>query len=94
MAIGPNMLNESFMEDVEHYEKKIDQSLATRKVAPNSTVNVDVPSGMSYSHFQILKERYIKAGWGNVTWNSDQREGEWLTFDTKKPTITGNWMDR
>ena len=86
MAIGPNQLNESFMEDVELYEKKIDQSLATRKIAPNSIIFVDVPPGMNSSHFRILKERYIKVGWGDVKWNSDQKEGEWLTFDTKKPS--------
>jgi hypothetical protein len=32
MAIGPNMINKSFMEDVEHYEKKIDQALATKRL--------------------------------------------------------------
>jgi hypothetical protein len=93
MAIGPNQLNETFMAEVDIYEKRIDNQLANLKVAPKSLVNTEVPSGMSYSHFQILKERYLKAGWGDVKWNSDQREGEWLTFDTKKPTYS-SWMDK
>ena len=94
MAIGPNQLNENFMTEVDAFEKRIDSVLSTRKVAPNSSVSIDVPSGMSYSHFQIIKTRYISAGWGDVKWNSDQREGTWLSFETKKPTISGNWMDR
>lgn len=94
MAIGPNILSETFMKEVDHFEQKLDQLLSGKKLSPNSSVNVDVPSDMSYSHFQVLKERYIKAGWGNVTWNTDQREGEWMVFDTKKPNVSGDWRDR
>lgn len=83
MAIGPNLLSNSFMEDVDFYEKKIDSYLVNCKVAPNSSINVDVPPGMNLSHFQILKERYLQAGWGDVVWNSYQRDGEWLTLTTK-----------
>lgn len=93
MAIGPNQLNESFMEEVNSFEKKIDLILSNKKVAPNSSVSIDVPSGLTYSHFQILKTRYISAGWGDVKWNSDQREGQWITFDTNKPT-SSDWRDR
>lgn len=85
MAIGPNQLNETFMAEVDSFETRIDRELSVSKLAPNSSVNIDVPPGMSFSHFQILRERYLKAGWGEVKWNSDQREGTWLTFDTKKP---------
>lgn len=85
MAIGPNQLSETFMAEVDSFEVRIDRELSSLKVAPHSAVNIDIPSGMSFSHFQILRERYLKAGWGWVKWNSDQREGEWLTFDPKKP---------
>jgi len=85
MAIGPQadqILN--MWKEIEFFEDKIDHELANKKVAPNSQVNTGVPSGMSFSHFQIIKERYLKAGWADVKWNSDQREGDWLTFSTIK----------
>jgi len=84
MAIGPNQLNANFLAELDTFENKIDHELANKKVAPNSSVNTGVPSGMSFSHFQIIKERYLKAGWEDVKWNSDQREGDWLTFSTIK----------
>jgi hypothetical protein len=84
MAIGPDQLNAKFKAELDTFENIIDQRLANQKLAPNSSVNVNVPSGMSFSYFQIIKERYLKAGWAVVKWNSDQREGDWLTFFTIK----------
>ena len=84
MAIGPDQLNANFKAELDTFENIIDQRLANQKLTPNSSVNVNVPSGMSFSHFQIIKERYLKAGWTDVKWNSDQREGDWLTFFTIK----------
>ena len=84
MAISPNQLNVNFMCDVDVFEKRIDTLLSSKRIEPGGSATVDVPTGMSHSHFSILKERYIKAGWESVTWNSDQREGSWLTFDTPK----------
>jgi hypothetical protein len=84
MAIGPKVLNVNFWREIDDFENKIDHELSDKKVAPNSSVNTGIPSGMDFSHFQIIKEKYIKAGWADVKWNSDQREGDWLTFSTKK----------
>jgi hypothetical protein len=84
MAIGPDQLKANFKAEVESLEIRIDQGLSDKKVAPNSSVNVNAPSGMTFAHFQIIKERYLKAGWTDVKWNSDQRDGDWLTFSTKK----------
>ena len=83
MAISPNQLNENFMNEVDHFEKRIDTLLSSKRVSPGASVSIDTPTGMS-SHFNILKERYLKAGWEEVTWNSDQREGSWLTFKSPK----------
>ena len=80
MAISPNQLNENFMFEVDGFEKRIDSSLASKRVSPGGSISIDVPTGMSSSHFNILKERYIKAGWSEVTLNHDQREGSWLNF--------------
>jgi hypothetical protein len=70
------------MKEVDSFEKKIDSILIEGKIHPKSSKNVTAPSGLTYSHFQILRERYLNAGWGEVKWNSDQREGTWITFDT------------
>ena len=80
MAISPKMLDEKFMDEVSSFEKNLDSQLATSKFSSNKTVQISIPNGMNYSHFQILKERYKAVGWSDITWNSDQREGDWLTF--------------
>lgn len=80
MAIGPELLQENFLNEVELYEKKIDSQLAVSRIFPGGYVNVSIPSGLSYSHFQILQHKYIQSGWKEVKWNSDQREGDWITF--------------
>ena len=94
MAIGPKQLNDSFLNEVSHYEERIDSSLANRRISPVGSTVVDVPRGMTYDHFKILKERYLKAGWSDVKWNSDQREGEWLSFDSKPKLDSNNWTDK
>lgn len=80
MAISPEMLNEEFMREVEFYEKTLDSRLASKKLAPNGYLTLEIPSGMSSSHFEILRRRYLDVGWTEVGWQSDQREGDWLVF--------------
>jgi hypothetical protein len=81
MAISPKHLEEAFMNEVDDFEKKIDSMLSSQKLRGKS-VNTQVPSGMSSSHFNILRERYLNVGWKDVVYNDDQREGTWLTFTT------------
>lgn len=83
MAISPYQLNENFMQEVDDFEKRIDHVLAKQRIAPGGSTSVDVPTGMSSTHFNILKTRYIEAGWASVTLNSNQREGTWLTFKSQ-----------
>lgn len=80
MAISPNVLDQALTEEAEYFEKIIDRELLTKKNTGYKNYAVDVPRGMNHSHFTILEAKYIKAGWSKVEWNSDQREGEWLTF--------------
>lgn len=80
MAISPKQLSENFMSEVELYEKKLDAKLVSQKLHPNGYVNLDIPSGMRSDHLLILRQRYIDAGWKDVVWNSDQRDGDWLVF--------------
>jgi hypothetical protein len=75
MAIGPNQLNETFMAEVDSFEVRIDRELSVSKVAPNSSVNIDVPSGMSFSTFSD-PERKIpegRVGRGKMEFRSARR---------------------
>ena len=80
MAISPQQLNEAFLKEVKALEERIDQNLSSRTIAKGKSISLDVPSGMTYTHFEILKTRYISAGWSDVKLESDQREGSWLSF--------------
>ena len=66
MAISPHLLNENFMEEVSLFEKAIDRKLSTLKVSAGGSINVDPPSTMTSTHFSILKNRYLEAGWKDV----------------------------
>lgn len=80
MEISPKHLEETFKADVDYYEELFDKSLCNRSITKGQSISLDVPTGFNLSHFAILKQRYINAGWSDVTYNSDQREGTWLTF--------------
>ncbi len=82
MAISPKLLDEKFMKEVSRIEERLDEKLAACSLGPAKRVSIDVPHEMNQSHFQILKSRYITVGWKNITWNSDQREGDWLVFES------------
>ena len=80
MAISPQTLNEAFINQVNEFEKKIDESLSKKIATKGQTVSIQVPQGMSYVHFNEIQKRYQNAGWVEVRYNSDQREGTWLSF--------------
>jgi hypothetical protein len=84
MAIGPKSLNKDFLAEVDFFENSIDSMLSKKSLSYGSYVNISIPISMSRDHFIILRERYIEAGWEDVKWNSDQREGDWLTFYSPK----------
>lgn len=80
MAISPNQLTEKFQQDVDFFEKKIDEQLSKMKLVPGSSIVIPPPPSMCNSHFKVIRERYIKAGWGDVKIDHDQREGSYMTF--------------
>lgn len=80
MAISPQSLEEAFQEEVNYYEKKLDMILGNKKIIKGQSISIVTPSGFNQSHFQILRCRYINAGWTDVEYKSDQRDGEWLMF--------------
>jgi hypothetical protein len=81
MAVSPEYLNKGFHKEVDEFEIKIDSSLTKKTIAKGESISIDVPPGMSRKHFDLLKTRYISAGWSDVSMNSDQREGTWLSFN-------------
>jgi hypothetical protein len=85
MAIGPELFEQKFLEEVAHAEITLDRKLKDIiGRTHNDAIYLDVPSGLSFKVFKVLKEKYIEAGWDDVVWNSDQRDGESLTFRFKK----------
>ena len=80
MAISPHHLNKLFLDEVKHFEDVIDKNLSSKSISKGSSISIDVPSGMSGTHFELLTTRYLSAGWTEVKWESDQREGSWLSF--------------
>jgi hypothetical protein len=80
MAISPTALDVKLQEEANHCEKIIDALLVNSSLGAGRTVTVGIPVNMNHSHLEILRTRYIKVGWTNVLWHSDQREGDWLAF--------------
>lgn len=80
MAIGPHHLNKKFLEEVDSLEKTIDARLASKSITDGGSLSIDYPSSMTSQHFQVLKHRYMLAGWKDVKMQHDQREGSWLEF--------------
>lgn len=82
MAISPKQLNENFKKEADQYEKEIDARLSSKKISKSGSVSIDIPHGMSPDHLETIKHRYIYTGWKEVRWVSDQREGDWIVFQS------------
>ncbi len=91
MAVSPNMLSSQFIDEVDHYEKLIDKILIKKTLSPGSSISLDVPTSMTHQHFKIIRERYMSAGWCNVIWHSDQRDGDYLSFVMTNKSAQNNW---
>ena len=80
MAISPQLLKANLEKEADHFEGLIDTELCTEKLCGN-TVSISPPKGMSYVHYQIVKDRYISAGWTDVKWNDNQHDGTSILFE-------------
>lgn len=83
MAISPQTLRKNFHSEVDSFEKILDSTLIERKLNLGNNISISVPENMTYSHFQEIKIRYERAGWSSLSWHSDQRDGETITFIAK-----------
>lgn len=87
MAIGPKKIEIAFIEEAKEFEIKIDSILTSMKLTPGGELYVDAPQGMTYQHFNALRQNYIDAGWKTVKWNNSQKDGTSITF-SMKPVYT------
>lgn len=78
MAISPKALTIKFQDEADTFERIIDNQLKEKTLTFNGIVTIAAPQHMEYGHYELLKPKYITAGWKNVKWNDfyDQREGE------------------
>lgn len=91
MAISPNVLKSKMEDELNILEQKIDEILQQQKLL-SSEITIKPPSEMSYAHYQKIRDRYLSAGWKNVTWKDDQVDGASLTFSLISPSF--NSMNR
>lgn len=80
MATSPKHLEEAFQNEVTKFEENFDRILSSKKITKGQSVEIDVPSSLTWQHFIILKARYVNAGWSDVVWKSAQRDGDFLSF--------------
>lgn len=83
MAISPNTLKIKFKEKVTDFENQIDCILAD-SIMYGDSITIDPPNSMQHAHFQMLKTRYVEAGWADVVWSDHQIGGKSITFKTTK----------
>ena len=83
MAISPNALQEKIINESKQIEILIDNILRQKTISSGGTIHFTKPDKMEYSHFEVLKPKYIAVGWKDVTWNShyDQRDGEYTYLE-------------
>jgi hypothetical protein len=68
------------METLTRLEEYFDGKLLNSKLSDtNKSVAIDVPSYFNSKYLIALRERYIRAGWKDVT-EDMEREGHWLRF--------------
>jgi hypothetical protein len=80
MAVSPQTLRKNFSSEVDAFEKILDSILIERKLNLGNNISIPAPENMTYSHFQEIKTRYERVGWSSLSWHSDQRDGETITF--------------
>lgn len=82
MAVKPQELIQNIEAEVDEIEIAIDMQLRKVKIYHESGVYIDAPKNYMTRHFPSIKERYIKAGWLDVTFATD-RDGTRLYFKLK-----------
>lgn len=84
MAIAPEMLQKNFQKEVDCFESMFDSKLVKSTMYAGDSLSLGTPVGFTTKHFNVLRLRYIAAGWDDVVWRSEQRNGNWLEFVSHK----------
>ncbi len=80
MAISPTELEKFLDKEVDNFESYLDNELRKKTLYRGESVYIEAPSGFSSKHFNVLKKRYLAAGWTNLEYNSSQMGGDSITF--------------
>jgi hypothetical protein len=87
MALGPEIFNERFTEKIERIEQEIDRKLVGNSPTLEGILYIDAPRELDSLNFKIIKNKYLSAGWLDVEYHSDQRDGEWISFKLDKSKL-------
>lgn len=75
MALGPQYNREKIAQTMENYIDAVIQECRSEKV----TINVSYIPGWNHSIFNnVLVYRYRNAGWKNVLYHNDPRDGNYI----------------
>lgn len=78
MALGPASLKERSITLSVQAEAVIDQ-IIKKSTKPDITIDVSLlPREFSVQDWPALKSKYLNAGWKKATWESDQRDGDYI----------------
>jgi hypothetical protein len=77
--VESKILNVKFKEEADDFEKQIDFLLSNKRLS-SGEVTIPIPKSMLYTHFEILKPRYIEAGWKDLKWESFYDQGDQLNY--------------
>ena len=84
MAVGPETLDTAFNEEVKNFEAYFDQKITSMAstYAGRNSLRIDIPAERRflYKHFMTLRDIYGDAGWDEIDYISDQRDGYYLKF--------------
>jgi len=80
MAVGPKSIELNDEDKLRRLEITLDGMLRGAEPDYMNRVIVAAPDGLTSRLFGKLRLRYLQAGWSDVKYTSDQRDGDFLEF--------------
>lgn len=82
MATGPQTQNTNAR--LRQAEAIIDKHIKSSERSEQITIDVGLlPVSFNHRDWETLKPKYLSAGWKTAEWVSDQRDGDYLDFQTE-----------
>lgn len=87
MAKGPDVVLKNVEKEINDIETIIDTAIDSEKYSfHESYITVPIPA-CPYGQVRVtLVERYTKAGWSKILFETDQRDGNWVEMYFKPDT--------